>query len=94
MLTRSQKKIQNINDAMNGSGGNNDTPDIESGEENDIDEYGNIENLIDYGNEKQKVKPKKLKLKKKGFKSITPLKFPFEKSKSAFELLINILLFL
>ena len=65
MLTRSQKKIQNINDAMNGSGGNNDTPDIESGEENDIDEYGNIENLIDYGHEKQKLKPKKLKLKKK-----------------------------
>ena len=66
MLTRSQKKIQNINDTINnGSGGNNDTPDIESGEENDIDEYGNIENLIDYGHEKQKVKPKKLRLKKK-----------------------------
>ena len=71
MITRSKKKDIDQQIIPNGNS-NNDNHDDDDDDDifkdvNDIDEYGNIKNLIDYGYD-NKILKKKRKIKKKQIK--------------------------
>ena len=69
MLTRYQKKLlkENNNIPEGNNNNNNDPPIQDNIDEDDIDEHGNIKDLIDYNFDN--IKPKKNKISKKSKKS-------------------------